>query len=557
MSSLNIGVTGLLTAQRALDTIGQNIANVSTPGYARREVRIGSSAVTADRAAAGAGGVTVGSIARIKDLFLQGRLNTYQSGLSGAETLSRYYLEIESLLSEPGDNGIGAAISQFYNQWQTLASRPEDSATRNALLSAAENLARSICDLQRGLSEMRLAISQELKDSVGSANNLVAQLAQNNLLIDQAVSGGQGPLDLEDNRDDLLRRLADLLGVGNLTPGEAKAAVSMGGVNLVSGVYAVELVAPASAGDGLQVRVGEGLASVEASGGKIGALIDLDRDVIAGYMARLDSLAQELMRTVNAVHAQGVPLSGRFTEIVSTAAARDLNGSGDPADDLLRQAGLPFAPSSGNLTINLVDSAGLVTPHTLRIDPDWQSLRDVAEALNAVPRLSATVESGRLVLRAEAGCSFDFAADQGSDLLAALGLNAFFTGSGAADIALSPDIAADPARIAAARTAEPGDGANALALSALAQSAHSGVATLAQLWQDFVVDVGSASSHAARTAETMQSMVSLLRDQEQAVAGVSLDEEAAKMLQYQQMYSACARYISTVSKLSQELLNYV
>lgn len=555
MSSLNIGVTGLLTAQRALDTVGQNIANVNTPGYARREVRIGAtSSATTD--AGISGGVSAAGIARVRDLFLQGRLNTYQSGLSGADTLNRYYLEVESLLNEPSDNGIGAAISAFYSRWETLAAQPEDTATRNALLSSAQNLADSISTLQNALFEMRQAISRELDDCVSSANSLIDQLAQNNLLVDQSASAGQAPLALEDTRDDLLCRLSQLIGVTDQTPNEAKAAVSMGGVNLVAGVNSVQLLAPASAGEGLRVGVGDGTASVEAAGGRIGALIELDRNVITEYMARLDTLAQTLMRTVNAAHAQGIPLSGRFTETTAGNAVRDLNGSGDAGDDLLAQAGLPLSVSGGALTINVADAAGDVTAHTMQIDPNRQSLRDVADAISAMGHLNATIEGGRLVLRAEAGCSFDFAADQGTDFLAALGINAFFTGTGAADIRVAAAIEADPGRIAGARSTEPGDGANALAMSALGQTRNNGL-SIAQMWQDFIVDVGSASANASKTAEAMQNMVSLLNDQEQAVSGVSLDEEAAKMLQYQQMYGACARYISTVSKLTQDLLNYV
>lgn len=553
MSSLNIGVTGLMTAQRALDTIGQNIANVNTPGYARREVRVGSTSAGANAGVTLAG--SAAGVSRIKDLFLQGRLNTYQSGLSGADTLSRYHTEIESLLNEPADNGIGAAITQFYNQWQTLAAQPEDTATRNALLSSAQSLADAISTLQRNLGDMRQAISLELKDSVSSANDLISQLAQNNRLVDQAATAGQEPLDLEDNRDDLLRRLSELIGVTDQTPNEAKATLSMGGVNLVAGVNFVSLVAPSSAAEGLRINVGDGTAGVQAAGGKIGALIDLDRNVIADYMARLDALAQTLMSTVNAVHAQGIPLSGRFTEMTAGNAVRDLNGSGNAADDLLAQAGLSFDVSAGALTINVADASGSVTARTIQIDPARQSLRDVADAINAVGHVNATVEGGRLVLRAETGYSFDFAADQGTNLLASLGLNAFFTGSGASDIRVAAEILDDPGRIAAARTGERGDGANALALAGLANI--SGSQSVAQLWQDFVVDVGSASANAIKTADAMKSMVTLLNDQEQAVSGVSLDEEAAKMLQYQQMYGACARYISTVAKLTQDLLNYV
>ena len=51
-------------------------------------------------------------------------------------------------------------------------------------------------------------------------------------------------------------------------------------------------------------------------------------------------------------------------------------------------------------------------------------------------------------------------------------------------------------------------------------------------------------------------MVDTLTQQEQSISGVSLDEEAANMLQYQQLYQASAHYLSTVSQLMKSLLSY-
>ena len=52
-------------------------------------------------------------------------------------------------------------------------------------------------------------------------------------------------------------------------------------------------------------------------------------------------------------------------------------------------------------------------------------------------------------------------------------------------------------------------------------------------------------------------MVDTVTQQEQAISGVSLDEEAANILQYQQVYTDCAHYMATVGQLSQTLLSYI
>jgi len=555
-SEIYVGLSGVLAARKAIVTVGQNVANATTPGYARREVSLSGRGWSVASAESAEGGVSIEQVRRIKDMFLQGRLLTYTGGLERSQTLNRYLAEIESLTQEPSDRGIGAALEDFFNQWQALAVRPEDPTARTALLLGAEHLAQQLSSLRQSLVEMRCAILQDTAAAVAQVNALAAQLAGNNQVLSQSVGPESSPLGLEDERDRILTELARLIGAVNISPGEA-ASVRVGGSLLVDGADHFEIAPPADYNSGLTATTGGASGPLEPTSGKIAALLELNRELIPSYIRRLDELAAGLIRAINDLHAQGIAQTGRFTELTAAYRVQDLDGDGDAANDPLARAGLPFAPQAGTLRINIVDQAtGLADAQSLAVDPATQSLSDLAASLDALDNLSASVVDGRLRIAAAPGYGFDFSADQGTDLLAALGLNAFFQGRDASDIRVAERLADHPELIAAGRTTDAGDGSNAAAIAGLRYQAAGGE-TLPEFWRRLVTELGALSASAQNSEASIQATVNVLHDQEQSLSGVSLDEEAAKLLQYQQMYSACARYLATISRLNELLLQYL
>lgn len=555
MADLAVGLSGITAARQALDTIGQNIANASTPGYARREVSL--SATRSDLSRGGAGsGVTVEAVQRVKDSFMEGRLQAYRSSLSCADAEVSYFNEIEGLLQEPSESGIGALLDEFFNSVQAAAVRPDDYTARETLLQSAGRLADRISTLYQSLVDMREAIGQDVTDAVGQVNVLAESLAENNSLSLQFTDAqGRAPLSLQDQQDQIVAELAELIGAVNSSPGDAMASLLVGSTMIVSAGRTTELAAPADYTSRLTVAGNTGV-EIDTPSGRIGGLLELNREVIPKYLSRLDDLADALMRAVNTVHAEGVPLGGGFEQITAEYSVKDLNGDGNVGNDMLTHAGLPFAAEAGNWLINVTDDAGNVTQSSIAVNPATMSLDSLVDALNGVSNLHAVQTNGRLQMWSDSGYKFDFAAEQGTDVAAALGLNAFFTGTGASDISVSAALRANPDGLALARSADSGDNSNALRMLDLQGKAAGGqTMSLSQGWQALVTSVALDSADAVRSSDTLRSMVDLLREQEQATSGVSLDEEAAKLMQYQQMYTACARVISIISKLTEDLAN--
>ena len=219
MSNMSIGLSGIFAAQTALDVAGQNITNSSTPGYARREVRLSETSTVSSSGGLSAGaGVDANTLVRVRDMFLEGQVLSYNAGLSAATTQSQYLDQIQALLQEPSDQGISAQIEKFFNEWQAVAVNPEDATVRSTLLDTAQQLAQSLQDLHSGLLNIQSGVAQELGDCVNQVNQLTSELAQNNQLTMSASGGANAPLSLEDQRDALMEQLSALTGAVNTTP---------------------------------------------------------------------------------------------------------------------------------------------------------------------------------------------------------------------------------------------------------------------------------------------------------------------------------------------------
>lgn len=77
---------------------------------------------------------------------------------------------------------------------------------------------------------------------------------------------------------------------------------------------------------------------------------------------------------------------------------------------------------------------------------------------------------------------------------------------------------------------------------------------LDSFYQAIVSWIGTASEHASGSADTQDKLVQQLDSQRQSVSIVSLDEETAAMIQYQRIYSANAKVLSTIDSLLGDLI---
>ena len=316
-SGLNVSLRALLAEQRSMDVTAHNIANVNTAGYTRQEATLGaalpltlpSGALQNGSGAQLGQGVDVLAYRRMRDQFgdLQFRAQTMTQGQQ--ETTARALDQAQSLLSEPGDNGLTAALGKFYSAWQDLADRPESSATRGAVIGRAQEVVTQLHQLAAGLTGVQSSAAAQtfqLTGSQGPVANAAAEIAQLNLAIRQAVGAGQQPNDLLDRRDVLIDGLSKLGQVSVTDLGNGSTRIGFGDA-------AAPLV------DDTTVTWPQPLTS--AAGGQLGALAEIASPAgkVAGYLSDLDAAASALASTVNAIHPTAF-FSGTTAATIAVAA---------------------------------------------------------------------------------------------------------------------------------------------------------------------------------------------------------------------------------------------
>jgi len=143
-----------------------------------------------------------------------------------------------------------------------------------------------------------------------------------------------------------------------------------------------------------------------------------------------------------------------------------------------------------------------------------------------------------------------------SGVLAALGINTYFSGNNALDIDVRSGLITNPSLLAAAKNGSAGDNQTALAIAQLEVTGVGslGGATLKSTYESMVNGVAVEASNARNTAVGARTVRETLETQREALSGVSLDEEALNLMKFQRAYQGAARLISTVNEMMDTLM---
>lgn len=118
---------------------------------------------------------------------------------------------------------------------------------------------------------------------------------------------------------------------------------------------------------------------------------------------------------------------------------------------------------------------------------------------------------------------------------------------------------ADTFTIGAASSSNIGDNSNAFALvdSLSALKMNGGTTSLSNVANNLVSQVGVSTQQAQANASAQKAVNKSATDTRNNLSGVNLDEEAAKMVQFQQAYSACAQLIQASNTMFNSLISAI
>ena len=352
-TSMNIAVQALMAEQGALNVTTNNIANVNTPGYSRQIPIFEESPTFHEGSIFYGTGVTLQQFQSVRDQLLQLRIyeETGQQGNSQAQLDSLN--QIEGIFADPSQ-GVGGALSAFFNSLSQLSTNPTDMNARQQVLSAASNLANAFHQSVSALGNIQAGLDQAVPQTVNQINQLTGQIAKLNVQVAQMQGLGKDPGSIQDQRDELVRQLSGLVNVAVTQSEHGITLTTANGVPLVVAGQSYALQSGAASG-GLQGVFAQGRdITSQITGGTLGGTINVRDQVIPQLLSQLDTLASQFTTSFNAVHQAGSDLSGNaggdfFTPLASVTGAASNFGVAITDPSLIAASSDGSPGSNGNV----------------------------------------------------------------------------------------------------------------------------------------------------------------------------------------------------------------
>jgi flagellar hook-associated protein 1 len=422
--------------ERSMSVIQSNVANASTPGYARREI-VGVESPS--------NGETVRDISS-RDEYAEHAVRRQISSFGRFDQLYSMLRLAESGFGVGEGAAIPSGLDNLFNAFTALAANPNDARMRQVVLDRAAQLARGFNGAARTLSETAGESRRQVTAAVESINRLAAEIRDFNIK-QRELPGASAP---DSGLYATLEQLSGFVDIQMIRQNDGTLTVLLGGQTpLVTGDRAFPISANVTAGTAATVHDAGGAdITALARGGRLGGALEAVNQFLPRYQAGLDQLAQGVADAVNTALAAGVDTAGN--------------------------------PGAALFTYQL-------------------------------PNAAATLS---------------------------------FTGIGAA-------------QLAAASPAAPGGNANALALAALQVAPAINGLTLAGFYGTLAAGAGRDVAEARDSRDLQTQLVAQARAQRSELSGVSLDEEAIRLVEYQRAYQAAAKMVSVLDELTQVALNMI
>ena len=208
-SLFEIAKSGIQAYRQALAVTGQNIANVNTEGYSKRDVALeelgGIQGGVTDVSDQTGLGVRVDEIRRSFNAYVSERLRNAHSSYEQIGQFSQEVALLENILL-PQNSDLSTYIGKFFNSLQEVAASPEDSAPRVVAFESGKDLANAFKDYANRLSAAQDGAFTQAKISIDNINIIASQIADVNAKL-KSAGATTSANDLLDTRDLLIEEL--------------------------------------------------------------------------------------------------------------------------------------------------------------------------------------------------------------------------------------------------------------------------------------------------------------------------------------------------------------
>ena len=319
---LGISSSAVAAYQRALGTVSNNIANVSTEGYSRQTATLQQSAPAKQANMYLGTGVLFSSVKRSFDTFAESNLRNSNTDLSTQAPLVEYTQRVMDIM---GDKSVGlsSALDTFFEAAGSLSVDPASGILRTGFLRATEGVGSRFAELSGQLNLVATETKQALESAAGQLNTLTEQLALVNQQLTKSPSLDGQPPELLDRRDLILRQLSEFSRIKTSFTSNGIVSVSLGATMkqslVVDGLKSRPIGFAPDSVSNLDMVIdpfGNSEPLAGASGGTMGGMNTFITQVLEPAQKSLDFIAQSFVDEVNAIQQNGIDGYGNVGQVL-------------------------------------------------------------------------------------------------------------------------------------------------------------------------------------------------------------------------------------------------
>jgi flagellar hook-associated protein 1 FlgK len=366
-SAINTAQTIFTNTGQQTAVVSKNIANSSNGDYVRRLAMMGVDSE----------GQYYVKIQRAQDdaLFKQ-----TISSISQSSAQSRLLDGLQTIQSVFGGNEYPSSpstyLATFRSSLQTYAASPGNITIASSTVADAKDLANSISTSATAVQEVRADADKEMLEHVGTLNELLSKFETINNQIVGALATGADASDALDQRDKLLKSMAEIVGISTVTRSNMDTVIySADGTVLFETIPRKVTFTPTSnydatvtgnpiLVDGIAIKAGTG--GNTSAEGTLASLLQLRDELAPKIQSQLDEMARGLVTMFQENGAPGlfvwsgttVPAAGTITAGIASSLAVNPAAEADPTTlrDGTVNGGASSNPTASSGYTELLDS---------------------------------------------------------------------------------------------------------------------------------------------------------------------------------------------------------
>ena len=543
---LNVAITGLYAAQRNLDTVGHNLSNINTEGYSRQEniQRASRAMLTYNGSGMVGTGTEVISTVRIRDAYLDYKYWSENISLGEWEVKSTQLTELERLFNEPSRNkaGFNAIMDSFFNAISDLSKNPSDLSARRVVINRGVSMAKYFNSIATHLEKLQSDLNESVKLKVDEINALASQIAQLNQKIHTFEVGGDVANDLRDQRGVLVDKLSKIINidvnevvVGKLPNGENNThfVITVSGKALVDHVngYKLEVVQRDK-----KINVEEDIDRLYDVRWEDGNKLEITGGELKGYLDMRDGNEGLDQGNGQSPRFKGIPFYiRRLNEFVRKFALAFNEGivqtAGGTDSWIKEHAGHAdgYGMQKPGTTVNPTGIRFFTMTGWSNIDNKTTELTS-DEFIDSADTVDDIVQKYKLITAKNFSVSGDLLNQQYGEYNLAASLD-----SGLGE-----------------------DNSNLLNFLDMRENSHLfSEGTPEDYMTSLIATLGIDSQQAAQFFSSQENLTSHIDNRRVSVSGVSINEEMANLVKFQQAYNASAKMITTMAAVYDKLINEI